>query len=67
MMNIIVRPFSLMLISQLFSEEVEQTYQFQTNYDAYNQQLAAADIYSQYYGHQEKHDSLGGYDVSFLM
>ena len=67
MMNIIVRPFSLMLISQLFSEEVEQTYQFQTNYDAYNQQLAAADIYSQYYGHQEKHDFLGGYDVSFLM
>ena len=67
MMNIIVRPFSLMLISQLFSEEVEQTYKFQTNSDAYNQQLAAADIYSQYYGHQEKHDSLGGYDVSFLM
>ena len=51
----------------LFSDKVEQPYQFQTNYDAYNQQLAATDIYSQYYGNQEKHDSFGGYDVSFHM
>ena len=50
-----------------FSDKIEQPYQFQTNYDAYNQQLAATDIYSQYYGNQEKHDSFGGYDVSFHM